>query len=200
MREKKKKKPLFKRWWFWVIVIVLGIGMLSSGEDDSKPNKSEEPNASVVNQSNNKNEVEPEEILYQVGDSFASGDLGITILEVEEKKEFKSGNQFIKDVTTEGKFIAVKAKLTNNDTKARTFSSMQFKIIDSQEREFEALTSAELMMILDDDNLFLESCNPGMSRTGVFVFEVPDDVEAYSLKVYSGTGFAAKTSETVKLK
>lgn len=56
------------------------------------------------------------------------------------------------------------------------------------------------MMILGDKSLFLESCNPGMSRTGTFVFEVPEDVESYSLKVGSGTGFAAKTSEIVKLK
>lgn len=198
----EKKKSLFKRWWFWVLVVVVIGAIGSMGGDKDKPKETssiEQPESGTEAQNGEKEEIEEEE-LYKVGDAFETGDLGVTIVEVEEKKEFKSDNQFIKDVVTEGKFIAVTAKLTNNDTKARTFSAMQFKIIDDKDREFETLTSGELMMILGDDDLFLESCNPGMSRTGVFVFEVPEDTESYSLKVYSGTGFAAKTSVTVKLK
>lgn len=204
MSEKKRKKPIFKRWWFWVIIIIFAIGILGSGGDDTKePKKAEEPNVNVASQdkSNEAEEPTPEpEVIYQIGDSFDTGDLGVTILEVEEKTEFTSDNQFIDSVSTEGKFIAVTAKLTNNDTKARTFSSMQFKIIDEQDREFDASTDFNLMMILGDDDIFLKESNPGMSRTGVFVFEVPEDIETYWLKVYSGVGFAAKTSETVKLK
>ena len=196
MREKKQKKPLFKRWWFWMIVIIIGIGALGSNGDD----KNLEADKTVVAQDSNKEELEQKEVIYTIGDSFVSGNLGVVVEDVEEKKEFKSDNQFIKNVTTEGKFITVTAKLTNNDKESRTFSSTQFKIIDDQDREFETLTSADLMMILGDKYLFLESCNPGMSRTGVFVFEVPEDIESYSLKVSSGTGFAAKTSEIVKLK
>lgn len=201
--EGKKKKSIFKRWWFWVLVIIIAIGALGSNEDESHDaDKNLEPDKIVANQddaNDNDNEVE-EETIYKIGDSFTSGDIGVVIEEVEEKKDFKSDNQFIKDVTTEGKFIAITAKLTNNDTKARTFSSTQFKIIDEEDREFDAYTDANLMMLLGDKDIFLKECNPGMSRTGVFVFEVPEDVETYSLKVFSGVGFAAKTSEIVKLK
>lgn len=197
----KKKKPLFKRWWFWILVIII-IGAIGSGGGDKGTPKE----TSSAKQSANETDVKSddnegvEEPMYQIGDPFETGDLGVTVLEVEERTEFKSDNQFIDDVTTEGKFITVKAKITNNDTKARTFSSTMFKVIDDKGREFEALTDTNLMMILGDDDLFLESCNPGMSRTGVFVFEVPEDIESYSLKVYSGTALAAKTSATVKLK
>ena len=197
----KKKKPLFKRWWFWVLVIVI-IGTIGSGggdKDKPKETSSTKQSANGTDVKSDDNE-EVEEPIYQIGDPFETGDLGVTVLEVDEKTEFKSDNQFIDDVTTEGKFIAVKAKITNNDTKARTFSSTMFKIIDDEGREFETLTDTNLMMILGDDDLFLESCNPGMSKTGVFVFEVPGDIESYSLKVYSGTALAAKTSATVKLK
>ncbi len=198
MGDKKEKKPIFKRWWFWVIVVIVIVG--SRGGSDKKGK--EDPKSTEVSQSEQKEDKKDKkkEEIYKVGDSFETGKLGAKILEVEEKEEFKSDNEFIDSVKTEGKFIAVTAELTNNDEKARMFSSTQFKIIDDKDREFETLTSAELMMILDDKNLFLEECNPGMSRTGIFVFEVPKDVESYSLKVYSGVGTASKGAVTVKLK
>lgn len=200
--EGKKKKSIFKRWWFWVIVIIIIIAATSGNDNEPKQATTKQEDQAVVgeNKEEEKEEVVEKEPIYNIGDSFKTGDLGVTILEVEEKKEFKSDNEFIENVTTDGKFIAVTATLTNNDTKPRTFSSMQFNIIDNQGRKFDTYTDAKLMMILGDKDIFLEECNPGMSRTGIFVFEVPEDVNEYSLKVYSGVGFEAKTSATVKLK
>ena len=200
MRNKeKKKKGLLKRWWFWLIAVIVVVGILAPKEDKDK-NTSANAENTVSDSSNESEDKKEEEKVYNIGDSFESGKLGVAINSVEEKMEFTSDNQFIQNVTTEGKFVAVTAKLTNNDKEARTFSSTQFKLIDDKGRTFETLTSAELMMILGDQNLFLESCNPGMSRTGVFVFEVPSDVESYSIDVASGVGFAASGKETVKLK
>ena len=192
-KKGKNKKGLLKKWWFWVIIIVVGIGALSTG--GNKTDKDSNSDKPVVNQDD-----KAKEVTYNIGDSFETGKLGVVIEAAEEKTEFVSENQFVKNVTTEGKFIVVTAKLTNNDKETRTFSSMQFKLVDNQDRKFEALTSAELMMILGDKNLFLESCNPGMSRTGIFVFEVPSDIETYSIEVAGGVGFAGGKSEIVKLK
>lgn len=210
----KVKKPIYKKWWFWVLIVFIGVGIFGGGDNEKDSPKAEV--ASKQDKENNKKEVSAEEdpkeeakeiieeieeeVIYQIGDSFESGKLGVAVEAVEEKTSFTSTNQFVSDVTTEGKFIAVTAKLTNNDKESRTFSSTQFKIIDDQGREFGTLTSMDLMLILGDKDMFLESCNPGMSRTGIFVFEVPEDLESYSLKVGSGVGFASKTSETVKLK
>lgn len=200
MKNKEKtKKSLLKKWWFWLIVVIVAIAILGNKDSADKPNGKNQSNVAGDVNSEDQTKGTTEEI-YNVGDSFESGKLGIVIEAVEEKTEFVSDNQFIENVTTEGKFIAVTAKLTNNDKEARTFSSTQFKLIDDKERTFEALTSAELMMMLGDNNLFLESCNPGMSRTGIFVFEVPSDVESYSIEVASGVGFAAGEKATVKLK
>jgi Domain of unknown function (DUF4352) len=200
MRNKeKKKKSLLKRWWVWVIAVVVLIGIFAPKDDKDKSTSANSNNTANDTNKESKDKKEDEKI-YNIGDSFESGKLGVAINSVEEKTEFTSDNQFIKNVTTEGKFVAVTAKLTNNDKEARTFSSTQFKLIDDKDRTFETLTSAELMMILGDQNLFLESCNPGMSRSGVFVFEIPSDVESYSIEVASGVGFAAGEKATVKLK
>lgn len=201
--KEKNKKSIFKKWWFWLIAIFVVIGILGSDGDEKDNAQSIDTSANNVTteaQENAETVEEEKEAIYNIGDSFNSGDIGVVIESVEEKTEFESGNQFINNVTTEGKFVAVTAKLTNNDKKSRTFSSTQFKLIDDQGREFETLTSGELMMILGDNNLFLESCNPGMSRTGIFVFEVPSDINSYSIEIASGVGFAAGKTVTVKLK
>lgn len=200
MKNKEKtKKSILKRWWFWLIIVIIAFSAFSKDNSDDKTTDANSSN--VASDSASGEEVkESEEEVYKIGDSFESGNLGVIVESVEEKTEFISDNQFIQNVTTDGKFVAVTAKLTNNDKEARTFSSTQFKLIDDKDRKFETLTSSELMMILGDQNLFLESCNPGMSRTGVFVFEVPSDVESYSIEVASGVGFAAGEKVTVKLK
>lgn len=200
MGKEKVKKPFYKKWWFWlIVVIIIGAIGASGGDKNESTNTSAGQKPGVTTEEKDE-KTDSEETIYQIGEPFQVGKLEVTILNVEEKTEFTSDNMFIEDVTTDGKFIAVTARITNNDTKARTFSSSMFKIIDDQSREFETLTDINLMTILGDNNLFLESCNPGMSRTGVFVFEVPKDIESYSLKVYSGTALAATSSVTVKLK
>lgn len=205
--KNKEKKSLLKRWWFWVIAIIIIAGIFAPKDENNIATTTNAENTASKSEDKQeeakeevKEEVKEEEKLYNIGDSFETGKLGVVINSVEEKTEFASDNQFIQGVTTEGKFVVVTAQLTNNDTEARTFSSSQFKLKDDKDRSFEALTSAELMMILGDQNLFLESCNPGMSRSGVFVFEVPSDVESYSIEVSSGFGFAGLEKETVKLK
>ena len=37
-RNKKAKKPIFKKWWFWVAIIVLGSMLMFGGEDDRETN------------------------------------------------------------------------------------------------------------------------------------------------------------------
>lgn len=197
-----------------LILVVLGMfgAILGDGNEERGSSESSKAKQEIELEDGEVGEVEEveevaeeaeevaEEEIHQVGEGFESGELGIVINSVEEKTKLGSGNQFIDDVTTEGKFIVVGAKISNNDKESRTLSSMMFKLRDDQDRKFEASSDFEVMMILDDNNLFLEEVNPGMSRTGIFVFEVPADIVEYDLEVGSGIGFAAKSSEIVKLK
>lgn len=191
----RKKKSIFKRWWFWLIVVVVIIGIAGSiggTEDDAKQAGS--PGATKAA------DPAPEEKVYKIGDSVEVGKFSITISSCTEQDKFKSDNMYIDDVTTEGKFIAVEAKIINNDKEARTIDTNMFKLVDSQNREFEVYSKFELMTMLGDKYLFLESVNPGMSRSGIFVFEVPKDVNEYSLKMYPGILFKTGKPEIVKLK
>jgi RNA polymerase subunit RPABC4/transcription elongation factor Spt4 len=194
----KNKRPIFKKWWFWLIVIIVIVIAANIGGNSS--NDSDKTAKADTSKTTTAEKTSTEKI-YAVGDSFAAGKLGIIVNKVGEQTVFKSGNQFIDDVTTDGKFVVVNVTLTNNDTSARMFDSTQFKLIDSQKREFDPYTDTDLMMIIGNDNdLFLENCNPGMSRTGTIVFEVPADTATYDLAVDSGVAFAAGETKTVKLK
>jgi len=191
--NKRKKKPIFKKWWFWLIVIILIVMVkaCSDGGDTSKP---------ASNTTKTNTAAKEAEKVYKIGDNIAAGKINVIINKCSEKSEFKSNNQFIDSVKTEGKFIVVDAKLTNNDSEARTIDTNMFKLIDSKNREFNVYDKVELMTLLGDKYLFLESVNPGMSRAGTFVFEVPKDIKSYSLKVYPGIMFESGTPEVVKLK
>lgn len=197
----KEKKPIYKRVWFWVLVIIIVAAAASQmGGDDSPPaaNANKPATETAAGTAGAANTEAPAEAAYIIGDTVDAGEVGVVVNSASEQESFESDNQFIDAVTTDGKFIVVEATLTNNAKEAKTFLSNMFEVVDDQGRTFQTLTDANLMMMLGDQNLFVEQVNPGMSRTGVFVFEVPADVDSYSLEVAEGL-FSSKKA-VIKLK
>ena len=99
-----------------------------------------------------------------------------------------------------GKLIVVNVTVKNNDKESRMVDGSMFTIVDNQGRKFSTLDNFELATILEDEYILLDSINPGMSLTGTFVFEVPSDIEDYTLRVASGVGFTFGIYETINLK
>lgn len=195
--KEKKKKSIFKKWWFWIIVVIVVIGV-SGNNDESKPASSNQSDSGMSD--NNQQQDEVTQKLYSIGENVVVGNLEFVVNNFEETTEITSDNMFIDSVTTQGKLVVIDMTVKNNDKESRTIDSTMFNLVDDQDREFKALNSAELMMILDDANVFLKQINPGLSLEGTFVFEIPSDVESYSLEMASGFGFAGGKTETVKLK
>lgn len=195
--KEKKKKSILKKWWFWLIVVIVVIGV-SGNNDESKPSSSNQSDSGTSDNTQQQDEVT--EKLYSIGENVVVGNLEFVVNNFEETTEITSDNMFIDSVTTQGKLVVIDMTVKNNDKESRTIDSTMFKLIDDQGREFDALNSAELMMILDDVNIFLKQVNPGLSLEGTFVFEIPADVESYSLELASGVAFAGGKTETIKLK
>lgn len=195
--EKKKGKGCLMI--VGVVILLAIIASLFGGDKEEAKNDTTK-NDIPTKVEEKKTEPKKEEQNYSIGQDVTVGKLGVKVNSVEEKTEFTSDNEFIDPVKTEGKFVVVDATLTNNDKEARAFSSTQFKLIDSEGKEYETLTDANLMMILGDKDLFFENCNPGMSRTGVFVFETPTNVTDYKLKVLGGVAFKAGDSVIINVK
>ncbi|WP_052343905.1 DUF4352 domain-containing protein [Bacillus massiliigorillae] len=186
-----------------IIAIILGgfivIGIIGSMGDDES---STDEKASTEVKADQKKEAKKEESkTYQVGDMVNTGKLAYKVTNVTATNEIKSNNQFIESATTSGQFVIIDIEAVNNDSKARMVDSSMFKVVDDKKREFDPSTDSDVTMALEGSmDFFLQDINPGLSKTGKMVFELPADSTSYSLQVSSGFGWSGGEYEKIKLK
>lgn len=204
-------KKLFK-----VLMIVIGaiivLGVIGSILDGGKDQKQKESAKAVEttgtategkkNTTSVKKQVaKPKKKVFVVGDLVKTGKLSYKVIHVEQTKELKSDNQFIESAKTEGQFVVIDLEAFNHDKKARMVDSNMFKIKDDQGREFEPTSDSDVMMVVEGAmDFFLKDINPGLSKKGKLVFELPKDAASYSLEVSSGFGWSGGEYEQIKLK
>ena len=182
-----------------VFGIFIAIGVIGSmGSDEETSGTDTETTAEEKTDKKDKKE---EAKVYQIGDLVETGKLAYKVTNAESKSELKSDNEFIESATTTGQFILIDIEAFNNDKDARMIDSSMFKILDDQSREFNPSSDSEVMMVVDGAmDFFLQDINPGLSKTGQLVFELPADAKSYSLQVSSGFGWSGGEYETIKLK
>lgn len=216
MAKEKVKKPFYKKWWVWLIAIIVVISIATGGGEEetategttentsSTEKKEETPEKEVEKEEETpKEEPEKEEVkAVGIGEKATIADVTFTVNGVEESNEIKSGNEFIENATTEGKFIIVDVKIENSQKEALTINSNFFKIKTDDETEYEAVTDGEVIMAMGDDmgDFFLEQINPGLSKSGKVVFEVPADLDLSKAVLYCQTGFFGTESIEIRLK
>lgn len=105
-KEKKEKKPIFKRWWFWVIVGVLAIAIIggSSGNDDTQ---NDTDKSSVTNNVSNV-ETKPTVVYEKVDLKTLMDDLKANALKAEK--------------TYQNKYVEVTGKISNFDSDGKYIS------------------------------------------------------------------------------
>lgn len=94
----------------------------------------------------------------------------------------KSGNQFIPDETTSGKFVQVDVRVKTNGQDSMTMTTPQ--LVDSQGREFDG--SSKGIMLLGDRSCILKTVNPGIEEPCSFIYEVPTDATGLMLEATGG--------------
>lgn len=202
---KKSKKPFFKRWWFILIVLIIAISVFSGGGDDDPKDIDNQNVASNTSESESESSPDPEPeaevIEVGIGTPATISDVSFTVNSVEETKEIKSGNQFIDNAVTDGKFILAKVTVNNSKKEAITISSSFFKIITLDEIEYDPNTDGSVMMAMsDEDDFFLEQINPGLSKTGTVVFEVGESLDLDTAVLKCQTGFWGTETVEISLK
>lgn len=204
MGKEKVKKPFYKKWWVWLLAIIVVIAFAGGGEEESS---TKEETAENVAATENKKEKSQEDTKDEVkvagiGEKATISDVSFTVNGIEETSEIKSGNQFIENATTEGKFIIADVSIENGQKEALTINSSFFMIKTEDDTTYEAVSSGEVMMAMGDEgtDFFLEQINPGLSKSGKVVFEVPADLDVSSAVLHCQTGFWGTESIEINLK
>jgi hypothetical protein len=135
---------------------------------------------------------------YKVGDEVPVGNFIYRLDSAAEQNVISSGNEFLDDLTTTGKFVIVQVTVLNNDKESRMVDGSMFKLVGSDGTEFSAYSEAD-MYINSDLGFFLEQVNPKMTRTGKIAFEVPADASGLQLEVSSGLGWSGGEYEVINL-
>lgn len=210
MRNDRPKKPLYKRWWVWLLALILIGSALGGGKDDEKPAADQGDKTPVVvatpqeTPAENPVPVEPpkEEVVeVGIGKPATIADVTFIVNSVEETKEIKSGNQFIDNAKTEGKFIILDITVKNDKKESLTIHSSYFKLISADGVEYDPSTdSAVIMAMSDEADFFLQQVNPGLSKSGKVVFEVGPNLDLTTTLLRGQTGFWGTETVEISLK
>jgi hypothetical protein len=110
-----------------------------------------------------------------------SSDVEIEVLECETTKII--GDNTYSKKESDGIFKVIKLKLTNNQKDAITIDSNSFKLIDDKNREFSYSTEGNSAK---EKSFFLDKVNPGLSKEGFVVFDVPENATGLYLSATGG--------------
>jgi hypothetical protein len=130
----------------------------------------------------------------KIGDHINIGNFSYVVNSVGYTKTV--GNQFYQK-KADGIFLVINVTFINNDKEERMLDNSLFKLTDASGNEFSSSTEGETALeMINKETLFLKECNPHISKTGLLIFEVPQE-SVYELHLSGGfwTGEAA----TVKL-
>lgn len=133
---------------------------------------------------------------FSVGQDVTVGEFTFNVIGVNETNKLTS---VLGDKTTSGKFAIVEVSVKNNDNKARIVDGEMFRV-KAGGNEYEANVEYDVYVNEGGIGFFLQEINPGISKTGKMVFEIPADVASYDLQVSSGLGWSGGEYETIKLK
>ncbi len=157
-----------------VIVILIGIAIShSSSVANSKTN---------VNTPTDKEEVKT----YSLGDSIQAGDFRWKITKVSTTKEIGqdvAGTFF--GEKADGIFVILDVEVENTGNSAKYLTDSYIKLVDTQSREFSPNTVAAIYLKPEGSALIFEQINPGINKKGKIVYDVPENVKTFTVKITS---------------
>src|SRR5699024_147261 len=147
------------------------------------------------------NEAEAENSNDHNGDNESTNEEETIVNDVEETDEIDSGEEFIDNAETSGKFVILDVTVENDQDEAITIDSSFFKIITDEDKEHESSSDGDVMMAMGDEmnDFFIEDINPGIETDGKVVFEVSDDVDVSKSIMEAQTGFWGTETVEVEL-
>lgn len=111
---------------------------------------------------------------FAIGDTVKFGDSEWIVIEAREMGSTLGGNMFTEAKGSEGKFVYVRYKVTNNtnEEQAVLFTPA---VQDSKGRRFEELDDLEFYLPEGQTGMTMEQLPSGLPKTFSTIFEVPAD-------------------------
>ncbi|CAM3067453.1 MULTISPECIES: DUF4352 domain-containing protein [Clostridium] len=176
MKNKKVKKPFYKKWWFWILIFIVGIGIgAGAGAIIDEPEKVGQTSAKVQDKSTETSTETNKSKVFKIGDVVKLKDFKVTV-----NKLYKVKGDELSQPQPGNEFIAVDCSVENISNEQQAVSSvMMFKVVDKDGRECEesigGLTAAKAGQM--DGEI-----GPGRKITGVYVVEVPKGTTGLELE------------------
>lgn len=136
----------------------------------------------------NKEEVIPS-ATYSIGDKVKVGLTEYTVNGIRWQKRI--GNEYYGQ-DANARFLLLNVVVKNNDNNAQMVN--EFQLADENGATYDPDNGA--VMYIGDKSFLFENLNPGVSKSGIVVFDVPSD-HKYKLKVFGG--FMGADSEQISL-
>lgn len=175
----KEKKPWHQRWWAITLFIIIGlsiVGNLFGNDNSNNQNNTNTQNVPVVQETK----------IYSVGDELKAGDFNWKITGFSKTEiigEYLYDN--LLGEKADGIFLIIDVEITNNGNSAKYLSDSFIKLIDEQNREFSATSSAAIYLKPQGSALIFEQINPGITKKGKVVFDVPKTIKVANIKITS---------------
>ncbi|PIY81790.1 hypothetical protein COY00_03920 [Candidatus Pacearchaeota archaeon CG_4_10_14_0_2_um_filter_35_33] len=192
MSESKIKKAWYKRWWAIVLFIFIGLIVLGGLFGDDSSNSGTQTTTTPSN--NNKVEAPQEKVTtYAIGDSIDAGDFIWKVTGVSTTSEIGqdiAGTFF--GEKADGLFVILDVEVENTANTAKYLTDSYIKLVDSQGREFSSNSVAAIYLKPEGSALIFEEVNPGITKKGKIVYDVPPNVNTFTVKITSSL-FSSKT-------
>lgn len=183
MVEHKIKKAWYARWWAIVLYVFIGLiilGAIFGGNNPSSSSQNGNQNAGTdITQ-------QPAQTTYSIGDSIKAGDFTWKITKVS------TASQIGEDVygtffgeKADGVFVILDVEVSNTGNSAKYLMDSFVKLVDEQDREFSPSTSAAIYLKPEGSALMFEQINPGITKKGKIVYDVPQGLKVANLRISS---------------
>ena len=185
-----KKNSIWKRWIMaaGIAFVMFIVGVVNTPTDDTKPASSSSDQTVAESKQEPKAQTSPAPKAIELSNTGVSSNVGIAVQGFESTDSI--GNNQFNIAKAQGIFKVVTLSITNNQKDSIIVDSDSFKLIDEQGREFSDSSEAEMALACSmgdhPENLTLKELNPGMTITGLVVFDVPLDAQGFVLKAHGG--------------
>jgi hypothetical protein len=174
------KHNWFRRHWIIsIILVILIIGIIGSAFDSSSNNASNTANSGIK-------ATQEEAKTYSIGDSIQAGDFTWKITGSSTATEIGQdiGGSFFGE-KADGIFIILDVEVTNTGNSAQYLMDSYLKLVDDQGREFSPNSAAAIYLKPEGSALMFEQVNPGITKKGKIVFDVPVDLKVANIRISS---------------